>query len=346
MPIKRLFKYTFILILLFASHISFAQINGGESAFSFLTLPNGARVTGLGGAAISINDNDPNLGQQNPALYRGAMSKKVAVGANAYLADLIYGNAVYVVERDSGLTAAIGVQYLNYGDFTASDASGNVTGDFSGNDVALLLGLSYQKNNWSYGAHLKPIFSGIESYSAFGAALDLGVNYFNPETDFSFSVVAKNAGVQLRNYQEGTRAPLPFDLQMGVSKRLKYLPLRVMVTAHHLHTWDIRYDDPSLQVNNTLIGEDEVTQNYFADILFRHLIFGGEFYFGKNVRVQLGYNHLRRQELRLTQRGGLLGFSFGLGMRIKRFELNYGRGNYHFADGSNHLSVTFSLSKN
>ena len=103
MAIKRLFKAGFVFSLLFISIANFAQVNGGESAFSFLTLPNAARVTGLGGAAITINDSDPNIGQQNPALYRGEMSKKVAVGANAYLADLVYGNALYVLERDSGL---------------------------------------------------------------------------------------------------------------------------------------------------------------------------------------------------------------------------------------------------
>lgn len=335
-------KLVLFLLIILCTKLN-AQILGGQEVFTFLSTPNSARITGLGGSQLTLLDKDPNMGQQNPALYNPLMAKQLSISTNAYLAGLVYGNGSYVFQRDSFLTAGVGIHYLSYGDFTETDASGNITGDFSGNEVVLVLGLSHRKDNWGYGINLKPIFSGINSYSAFGVAADLGINYYNPDTRFSISWVAKNIGWQIRSYQEGGRAPLPFDLQMGISKRLEHLPFRFMTTIHHLHQWDIRYDDPNRAETDVIFGTEPTEENNFADILFRHFIFAGEFYFGKNMQVRLGYNHMRRQELRLVNKGGLLGFSFGLGIKVKRFGIEYGRGNYHFASGTNHLTITTNL---
>jgi hypothetical protein len=57
----------------------------------------------------------------------------------------------------------------------------------------------------------------------------------------------------------------------------------------------------------------------------------------------LGYDHLRRQELRLTNRGALAGFSFGAWLRIKKFEVGYGRAQYVPGFGSSSLSVVMNL---
>lgn len=136
---------------------------------------------------------------------------------------------------------------------------------------------------------------------------------------------------------------MPFDIQLGISKKLEYLPFRFAVHAHNLLKWDIRYDNPNLQQDNPFLGQDTVQKNYFADKLFRHLIFSGEFYFGKNVRIRLGYNHLNRQELKVENAGAFAGVSFGAGIRIKRFKIDYGRGNFHVASGINHLSITMDM---
>lgn len=343
-------KINLFIIAIIFSNISMlthpqvqAQINGGQEVFTFLSTPNSARITGLGGTQLTLLDKDPNMGQQNPALYNPLMNKQLSISTSSYLANLVYGNVAYVFQRDEFYTASVGLQYLSYGDFTASDESGNITGEFGGNEVVLILGLSHKKDNWSYGVNLKPVFSGIESYSAFGIASDLGINYYNETKRLSWSLVAKNVGWQIRSYEESGRSPLPFDLQLGVSKRLEHLPFRIMVTLHHLHKWDIQFDDPAAESTDLIFGTEPTEDNEFADMLFRHFIFAGEFYFGKNMQVRLGYNHLRRQELRQTTRGGLLGFSFGVGIKIKRFGVEYGRGNYHFASGNNHLTITTNL---
>jgi hypothetical protein len=54
-----------------------------------------------------------------------------------------------------------------------------------------------------------------------------------------------------------------------------------------------------IQAFNTVIdqnGNQVVERVGFADKLFRHFVFGTEILLSKAFQVQLGYNHLTRQE--------------------------------------------------
>ncbi|MGB1247945.1 MAG: hypothetical protein ACPG4Z_03610, partial [Chitinophagales bacterium] len=81
----------------------------------------------------------------------------------------------------------------------------------------------------------------------------------------------------------------------------------------------------------------------FTNNLFGHFIFGGEFQFGKAFLLGFGYNHQRRAETKLTSKGGLSGFSFGFGLHIKRFDIQYGMGKHALAGTANHITVNINL---
>ncbi|MDX5346979.1 MAG: hypothetical protein LPK19_07010, partial [Hymenobacteraceae bacterium] len=81
----------------------------------------------------------------------------------------------------------------------------------------------------------------------------------------------------------------------------------------------------------------------FFDQLARHFVFGGEFLLGKNFHVRAGYNHLRRKELRMEDASGGAGFSMGAMLRIRSFQLDYGRAWYHTAGAANYITVTSNL---
>ena len=70
-----------------------------------------------------------------------------------------------------------------------------------------------------------------------------------------------------------------------------------------------------------------------------------ELFLGKNVKVLVGYNHRLRRELRLQQTAGGAGFSFGLFLKIKMFDITYARSTFHTAGGSNHLTLTTNFKK-
>jgi hypothetical protein len=46
------------------------------------------------------------------------------------------------------------------------------------------------------------------------------------------------------------------------------------------------------------------------------------------------------QRLRLEDRGGVSGMSFGFGLKVSHFYLGFGMAQYHLAGMSNHLTVS------
>jgi len=80
-----------------------------------------------------------------------------------------------------------------------------------------------------------------------------------------------------------------------------------------------------------------------ADNIFRHFVFGGEFLISKGFNLRAGYNHMRRQELRSSNRGGIAGFSFGLGLKIKMFRLDYALSSFHAVGPTHHFMVSTGI---
>lgn len=146
----------------------------------------------------------------------------------------------------------------------------------------------------------------------------------------------------------GQREDLPYDLQFAVSKRLRYLPFRLTILAHHLHQWKIRYDDPNAQEDDVLLfgGEESDSKgNPGVDNFFRHLVFSGEFLLGRreNLRLRLGYNHLRKRELSVANYRSLAGFSGGVGIKINRFRLDVGYASYHLGGSVMQVGIGTNL---
>ncbi|MGG6495838.1 UNVERIFIED_CONTAM: DUF3308 domain-containing protein, partial [Bacteroidetes bacterium 56_B9] len=78
--------------------------------------------------------------------------------------------------------------------------------------------------------------SHYDKYSSFAIGVDLGLNYYHQESDFSASLVARNLGGQLKAFEE-RHEKLPVDVQLGFSKRLSHAPFRLSLTLHDLTHW-------------------------------------------------------------------------------------------------------------
>jgi hypothetical protein len=155
-------------------------------------------------------------------------------------------------------------------------------------------------------------------------------------------------GVMIKKYTAGNSEPIPFDLQLGISKRFKHLPLRLFATLHHLYEWDIRYDNPADLTGVNALGQSDTISDkgaHFGDKLFRHFIFGGEVSFGKHVLITVSYNDLHRRELVLATKPGVAGFAFGIGLNLNKFQVHYGRTYYSIVGPYNELGITMALNK-
>ena len=62
-----------------------------------------------------------------------------------------------------------------------------------------------------------------------------------------------------------------------------------------------------------------------------------------NFNFRFGYDLLSRNELQPQSRPGTTGISWGIGLKIKDFKINYSNSKYHFAGISNNLTIIKSL---
>ena len=198
------------------------------------------------------------------------------------------------------------------------------------------------------GANLKFFSSNYESYGSVAVGLDLGLFYQKEGSLSSWGILMKNIGSEL-NAVVDDRRPLGFDLQIAFSKRLEHLPFRFTITAQQLQKWYIRYDDPDRDIQVNFIGEVQEKSGFSKglDNFFRHFIFSGEFLIGarEQFRLRFAYNHLRKQEMRLSSFRSLAGFSLGFGFNIKKIKFDYGLGYYHLSGATNHLSLRMDLDR-
>ena len=57
----------------------------------------------------------------------------------------------------------------------------------------------------------------------------------------------------------------------------------------------------------------------------------------------MGYNHQRRKELRLDEKSGGAGFSFGFMLKIKKIEFDYTKVYYHVVGGANVITISLNV---
>jgi hypothetical protein len=151
-------------------------------------------------------------------------------------------------------------------------------------------------------------------------------------------------GAQIKTYTPEIREPLPFEAQIGISKKIKYAPIRINYNLRNLQKWNLAVTDrinfPEEAKNNELYRKA-----YMAGYnLALHSAVGIEFLPTKSFSLRLGYEPKKRREMELVDRSGLIGFSFGMGLKILKMDLSYARSSYHFAGASNHITLSTNLS--
>ncbi len=301
-------------------------------------------MAGQGSNAIANPEPDLNFALVNPALLSDTVSGQLTSSLIDYPSDILLGELAFAktLPKTKGTWSA-SLRYMDYGDFDRADPFGVRSGTFTVQDIAFAVGYGFQlDSNWSFGGNLKYIQSNYDIWKSNGMALDLAAVYRIPAKRMTFAFLVKNVGVQFTPYNE-ERENLPFEIQLGFSNQFEHLPLRWQITLEQLETWDVRYDDPTNRTVNQLTGEIEENQPSVLNNILRHVVLGAELAPTKGFNLQIGYNFRRNQELKLDTRRTAAGISFGIGIRISKFRINYSRNNYHVAGGANHFSLITDL---
>ncbi len=340
-------KRKFILLsILFLCRFLFvnAQI-GGTGVYTFLQLPTSAHVSALGGNNISLVTNEPSVFFQNPSLLNDSSNNIAFLSTDKYMADIYYGTAGYTFNIKKLGNVMTGIQYFNYGKFDRMDEVGNAEGFFYASDYALYLSLQRKLADslFSYGISLKPVLSSYDDYRSFGIVADIGLLYYNPNQLLSMALCLKNAGTEIKPYYNGHYEPVDYDVEFGVTKKLKHAPLRLSLTLQHLEHWDMSNYSFSELNETTVLGD---TANHksniskWSDEALRHIIVATDVVLSKNFYAAFGYNFQHRKELATETRLAMTGFSWGFGFKISKFQLHYAHLSYHLGGASNMITIS------
>ncbi|MEY5049025.1 MAG: hypothetical protein RLZZ175_2384 [Bacteroidota bacterium] len=343
-------KFIKSFLLLSATILSSLNLkaqNGYTQSFSFVQKPISARVLATGGAQIAYGNNDAAMFLYNPALLDTGMNKSLSLGYQYYIADIRNNTVAYAHTFKKIGTLGFGIQNTNYGEMDLTDPTGKVLGSFSANENSLIAGYSLQQGAFKLGLNAKYASSNINNLRSNALLFDGGMFFQHPKKELTLAFTINNIGGVLATDLQREYLKIPLNVQAGLSYRLEHMPLRFYVTAHTLHRYDIRYDDPNKPVKYDLSGQPiEESNNTFdkimrhTDIVFRHLVFGGEFMLGKGFHLRFGYNHQMRREMQIENAAfSFAGFSFGTMIRIAKMEFSYTRTNMHLAAGANTIGL-------
>ena len=310
-------KCVFTLFLGLFSTILQAQ--DSQTEYNFLRLPISAHAAALGGNNITIIEDDPSLMFSNPALAASVSDMTVGLSYMNYMKGANYMGASFTKAMSDKATLAGGIQYMNYGKMKEVDENNVQLGEFNASEIAVEAIFSYElAKNLVGGITGKFITSYIGSYNSIAVGVDLGLNWYDPEREWSVSAVAKNLGGQVKAYDDNF-GKMPFDLQLGVSKTFAALPVRVSATLVDLTHFNYRF--------------------------INHLNLGAEVLLSESIWIGGGYNFLRANDMKIgvgdDESSHGAGFSFGGGINLERFKLNLSYGKYHAASSSIMVNLAY-----
>lgn len=314
---KALFAFLFTLYAIAAR----AQTES-QTEYNFLRLPVSAHAAALGGDNITLVEDDEALIFHNPALLSTVTDKTINLNYMNYMSGANTASAAFnrvVKERASW---AVSGQFIDYGKIKEVDENNIQTGDFSARDISVAGYFSYMlTDRIAGGISAKFITSYLGGYNSIGFGVDLGVNYYHPDTEWSLSFVLKNLGGQLKAYDDNYEK-MPIDVQMGVSKRFTSFPLRLSLTLVDLNHLDYAFSD--------------------------HIVLGTDFMLTENFWIGGGYNFRRANEMKIQSADGKnnshrAGLSLGTGVNLERFKINLAYAKYHVSSSSVVLSLAYNL---
>lgn len=292
-----------------------------RTGYNFLRLPVSAHAAALGGDNISIIEDDESMIFNNPALLSSVSDKTINLNYMNYMSGVNTASASFnriIKERAS---VAASAQFIDYGKMKETDENNIQTGEFSAKDISIAGYFSYMlTDRLAGGITAKFITSYIGDYNSIAMGVDLGLNYYDPEKEWSVSLVAKNLGGQMKAYDDQYDR-MPIDIQLGASKRFAHMPFRISATLVDLNHLDYKF--------------------------INHLVAGVDIIISPTIWVGAGYNFRRANEMKITETDGEsshgAGLSFGAGINLERFKLNLAYGKYHVSSSSILINLAYSL---
>ncbi len=325
-------KKTAVLILSFVS-LTAAYGQGIASSFSVLRLPASTHVAALGGEHISLAvDDAPSAGFANPALYAGVEPKSLGLQFMTLPDGGSHFGAQYVHAFGERHTAAVTASCLSYGSMDETDEQGIKSGTFTPKDVSIGIGYSYLLADLlSGGANLKFVSSSYGKYSTLALAVDLGLNYYDPDLDLSLSAALLNIGRQVKTFEDGERQHLPFNAVVGGTWGLAYAPVRVSLTLSDLTRW---------KASDYFTAGKKLK---FTRLAINHVTVGVDVVLSRAITLSAGYNARRAYELKQAGGSHWAGLSGGISLSLRRVRFGVSYSQYALSANSLGFNAAYTF---
>ena len=332
----------FIILFIFPFSVLSQSLN---SSFSFLNTETSSRSLAMGGDLISIYDNDILLAQKTPSILNTDMNNELGFSFVDYFSDISLVSFNYAKNFKKIGCLSLGFISADYGDFTSTNEVGEQDLSFSASDQIINFGFARKINQKiNLGFNINFFNSSYERYKSSSITSNISTTYHSFENNFNSTLLFKNIGRQIKGYTS-LNEKIPFEIQFGISKKLEHLPFRYSIVLNNLNKFDISNDYSLNSFTNNESGEIDLVDESFAKTILRHIIISGELnLFNDNLFLRGGFNFQRRFNMTIDSYGGLVGFSFGVGMKVSKITLSYSRSSYHLSGQLNSFSFSTNLS--
>ncbi|MCK5147130.1 PorV/PorQ family protein [bacterium] len=298
--------YRWLVMLLTGLIFSVQSVFGADTeraGFDVLNWECGARSAAMGGAVVGMRGNLQFIGY-NPAALVSINGETATFGYERRFVDSKSGYLAYA-RQFIGLHLAASVRYADYGKMTRMDVNQTDLGSFSPADIvcgitvadSLSMGLA-----WGITAKFIAL-TNYDIYSASAIAADIGVQYSLYSQSLTFGASICHIGTALNAFIDHKEL-LPTTMRLGATKQLAHLPLIFNLNF-------IRYVDHK---------SDQMGGFYWS--------IGGEFTLSESLRFRFGYHSRGREQGVVEGLSRMAGISFGLGVKLLRYQVDVGYGLY------------------
>ena len=335
-------------ITLFLSGSLYSQ-GVSNAAFPSLGLDNSARLASMGTPFSTFYEPKIDVATSNASLISPALHNAGMVHYASYFSAYSNVQAAYARELKKVGMFMLSMQYLNFGFVDACDPFGDCSGQ-SGLKYDFVANLGWGRvlvdSVFSIGANFKYIFSRGENFWEHGIAGDVSATYMDMDKRLAVSLALRNIGIVLKSDMFSDYQRLPFQIDLALYQRVKHAPFGYSIVLSNLQKWNLSGVDLKEETIDPNTGEITTPNKFsaFADNAMRHIIFGGELFLFRNFAFRMSYNYHRRQEFKIATRPGFVGFSWGVGTKIYKFQVDYARSAWSLAGAPNYFSITANLS--
>ncbi len=310
-----------VFVAIMAVSVLLATAQESQTVYNFLRLPVSAHAAALGGDNSTLVEDDASLVFHNPALANNVTDRTLNLNVMTYMEGATTASASFLKAAGERGTWGVMGQFMSYGSMKETSAAGQQTGDFSAKDIAVGGSFAYAlSEHFSGGMTAKMVASYIGQYNSLGAAVDLGLNYYDAKSELSASLVARNLGGQLKAYEDDFER-MPLDVQLGFSKRLLRSPLRLSASLVRLNDWEYG--------------------------LGKHIVVGADLILSPQFYIAAGYNALRAAEMKIEETDGASAhgaeLSLGAGLLLERIKLSVAYAKYHVSASSLLFNISYAL---